>query len=461
MSSLKFEINRLSSTELKYLLAIRGVTDVGTVKLMRETLRNLLKLEKKSDFSFDYPDHPFLFETDKAELNKTLVEIDTILNDFDGSDVSVQRKIVTKINFCLERFNRAKPITNEDNKDKSALLVDILSKQTALNRKIKQHNRSLLLSENVLDFGMSQIAISSSNSEISSSDSEADCDIAVGNASHSSDVPNSPKVKKIPVSQWNLKFSGERDSLSLSAFLERVEDLRVARNATQDDLFNSAIDLFSGRALVWYRATRGRVKNWSSLVASLREEFQPSDYNDRLFDEIKRRTQSPDETIGMYIAVMTNLFNRLTVPVAEPLRLKILLKNIAPFYQTQLGLMEIKSIEELLKYGRMLESCKSSVESFKPPPSRRVTNLLEPDLAAVEVGSSETCSAGPPINEVSSVGLEIKCFNCGQRGHKVNVCKEPKRKRCYRCNKPNYTVLTCPSCSKNTSRYSGNSGREH
>lgn len=97
----------------------------------------------------------------QIELSWKKHTIYTILNDFDGSDVSVQEKIVTKINFCLERLNRLKPITNDDNKNKSALLVDILSKQTALNKKIKHHNRSLLVSENVFYFGMSQIAISS------------------------------------------------------------------------------------------------------------------------------------------------------------------------------------------------------------------------------------------------------------------------------------------------------------
>lgn len=43
----------------------------------------------------------------------------------------------------------------------------------------------------------------------------------------------------------------------------------------------------------------------------------PADYNDKLIDEIKKRTQGPTETMGIYLAIMKNMFNRLTVPVTE------------------------------------------------------------------------------------------------------------------------------------------------
>ena len=41
------------------------------------------------------------------------------------------------------------------------------------------------------------------------------------------------------------------------------------------------------------------------------------DYNDRLFEEIRSRTQGADEPMGIYLAVMDNLFDRLTVNVPE------------------------------------------------------------------------------------------------------------------------------------------------
>ncbi|XP_048006767.1 uncharacterized protein LOC125242101 [Leguminivora glycinivorella] len=43
-----------------------------------------------------------------------------------------------------------------------------------------------------------------------------------------------PRRKLVPIYQWGLKFSGS--NMSINAFLERVSELRVARNATDDDL---------------------------------------------------------------------------------------------------------------------------------------------------------------------------------------------------------------------------------
>jgi hypothetical protein len=124
---------------------------------------------------------------------------------------------------------------------------------------------------------------------------------------------SSPTVQRppsVPISKWNVKYSGDDRDMSLSAFLARVEELMVARHATKQDLFDCAIDLFSGKALIWYRANRKNATDWNSLVTLLRGQFQPADYNDRLFDEIRQRTQGSDETIGLYLAVMDSLFDR-------------------------------------------------------------------------------------------------------------------------------------------------------
>ena len=120
-------------------------------------------------------------------------------------------------------------------------------------------------------------------------------------------------------------------------------------------------------------------------MALFRQQFQPADYNDGLFDEIRQRTQGPDEPMGIYLAVVENLFDRLTYEVPESTRLKIVLRNLDPFYQGQLGVRTINSFAELLKFGRMVEARKSTMEFFRPPKERHSRSLLEPDLAYVEV----------------------------------------------------------------------------
>lgn len=121
-------------------------------------------------------------------------------------------------------------------------------------------------------------------------------------------LPAPHTTKSVPVSKWQLKFSG----MSVNAFLERVKELRIARHISEDGLFDSAVDLFEGYALLWYRDARKRIITWPDLARLQREKFQSVHYNEKLFEEIKLRTQEPSESIRVYFSVMSAKFGRLT-----------------------------------------------------------------------------------------------------------------------------------------------------
>lgn len=52
----------------------------------------------------------------------------------------------------------------------------------------------------------------------------------------------------------------------------------------------SAIDLFSGGVLLWFKSIKNHVNDCDSLAKMLHSEFLPSDYDDRLWDEIRNHT---------------------------------------------------------------------------------------------------------------------------------------------------------------------------
>lgn len=79
-----------------------------------------------------------------------------------------------------------------------------------------------------------------------------------GVSRHSSLIHSPLLSKPTPVSKWGLKFTGEKGT-SVNAFLERVSELKIARHVHDDELFDSAVDLFAGKALVWYRDARRSV----------------------------------------------------------------------------------------------------------------------------------------------------------------------------------------------------------
>uniref|UniRef100_A0A1Y1KZF6 CCHC-type domain-containing protein n=1 Tax=Photinus pyralis TaxID=7054 RepID=A0A1Y1KZF6_PHOPY len=431
-----YEINRLSSDELIYELTVKGITEVATVEEMRKSLRRLLKLEKEGQ-SFTYPEYPFSVEDDLRALSDKITELENLLQDFDGSDENLGKKISTKINFAINRADKIIPQSTEGKNKKSRIMIAILNVKSGYEKKTRVFMRtSMTQTQGVLDLNL-----------LGDNESDSDSSIVEVNAcstpkTNRADIRTNSK--SIPVLKWNLKFTGKPTDMSLSAFLERVKELKISRHISDKELFDSANDLFSEIALIWFRANKSKVSDWEGLTRLLREEFQPRNYNDMLFKQIKERTQHPDESMGIYTAYMDNHFQRLTVKIPESARLKILLDNMAPFYKIGLALQikNIKSVSELLELARELEANRISVNDYVPPPPKS-KNILERDLACIY-------SDPPPVDEVGAMASNVKCFRCNQLGHIAINCRNRQGKFCYKCKKPNFTVRTCPNCNQHS-----------
>lgn len=213
------------------------------------------------------------------------------------------------------------------------------------------------------------------------------------------------------------------------------------------ELVESALDLFEGKALVWYRSVRALHRSWDSLATALRSEFQTPDHDELLLGEIRRRTQGPKETIGIYIAVMLNLFARLSVSLSENLKLSIIQRNLSPFFQTQLAFQTIESIDQLKALGKKLEFQRSIAEAYVPPPPK--AKAMEADLAYVQVENISGVPTSAICSTASAPRPGITCYNCDQEGHIRSECRKPFRMKCFGCGNLNFTKRTCPRCSGN------------
>lgn len=433
----KIEINRLSKDELQYELSLYGVTGEATVESMRRSLRQLRKLY--SGTKYELPAYPFTFEQDSTALQAKIKTLTDAVDKF--SDVrtsSEYLKLSTGLACAFGRVQRSKPLTDADSNLRQQLSVQLVDLLARLSHKAKSVRKSMVRAQSTL-LDITMATPPGDDDEISSSSS----DESVAGAAA---LPSAYHPKPVPVSSWGLKFSGNPKEMSVNAFIERINELKVARNSNDRLLFASAIDLFTGNAAIWYRANKDTFADWSELMVGLRSEFLSPEYDEHLFEEIKHRTQGPNESIGIYVSVMKNLFARLCTSVPESTRLKILMRNLAPFYQTQLGLVDITSIAQLLQFGKQLEARRAFVEAYVPPPSRGKS--LEPDLACV----SATSGSGRNTPVEAGPSSSVKCWNCGRNGHRSAQCSQQRRRHCFGCGRPNVTRFSCPSCSGNGRR---------
>lgn len=437
MASRKMQVNRLNQEELNYELQIRGIA-TGTVEQMRQALTMAMRLEKSGD-SIKYPAYPFTEQEDISAVTKKLGEIEPEIVSFQETLSSgLYLKFQSKLSHVLGRIDNI-PLESAERPNVLARALTLLDQ---LHQKAEENGKSQ--------------AVPPQMSLMESLPAAANFAAVITPSRRSSGVP-APQgtvpsgMKPVPPSKWGITFSGDKKSMSLSAFLERVEELRVARHVPKDTLLESGIDLFSGRAYQFYTAYRDQVNSWDEFLVLLREEYLTPNYNEKLFDEIRKRTQGPDESIAIYMAVMTGYFNRLTCSISEETKLKIILRNLAPYYQSHLALVTVNSLSELRELGRRLEAGKEAMENFVPP-SRRGA-VMEPDLAYVEVGEDvpvDVCdsSLAKLRSEAKPAARDIICYRCNQPGHRAVGCLLSKGKFCYRCKREGYTVRTCPNCSK-------------
>lgn len=445
----KIQVGWLLKDELEYELRIRGITETDTVCAMRRMLRQLMRLTDSS--SFMMPAYPFTYQQDVDAVQSKLAAIIPNITAFSGNRRSSEyTKLSSSLAYLFNRVNRIKAEGSEQEAQRSAFIVKIVELSSRLISAAKTVERSSTIRESILD--ISAVNLGAETSPVDELSSEEEAAAAMPSTSRGVVSPET-HIKTVPVSSWGIKFTGNPKDLSVGAFLERVEELKIARHSSEAILFSSAVDLFSGTALTWYRANKNNFASWKELVWQLKIEFLTPDHDDKLFDEIKRRTQGITETIGIYVSVMKGLFSRLSVAMPEATQLKIVLRNLLPFYQTQFGLLEITSFTDLVIYGRKLEARKASVEAYVPPPVKGKS--LEPDLAYVSAEPAprvapKTSRASRP--KVSSAVSALICWNCQREGHRSVQCTAPRKLHCFKCGKDNVTVRTCPSCSGNGQR---------
>ena len=485
--SRRIEVNRLDRDELIYELAWRGIA-VGTVDEMQAQLVLARQMEKSGE-SLHYPSYPFSFKQDAGAVTRKLDDLVRTVGTFSDTRKSgIFLKLQTKLSHILGRIDNMVCASQDETDLRAVLLAQTLTLIDQLNNKANLAEgithpippnlcvlqSSILPQQPSADPRQQPLGPPLSSSSFVGAQSPIATNMPLPSYSTSA-------IKPLLPHKWNLKFSGDKKSMSVTAFFERVEELRKARNVTKEVLLESGIDLFVGRAYEFYQDVRTEVTTWDELVVKFKEEYQPAFYSEHLLEEIKRRTQGSDETIGTYAAVMSKYFQRLQCPISEEAKLNILLRNISPMYRSHLGAMEITSLAQLKTLCRRIEQRVQTVDYSVP--SKRIQSL-EPDLAYISLDDHidetspsnsallpgeqflsecrQTCHCAAK-NAVAPQAVEpihaikpIVCWNCQGQGHLNKDCPRPRKMHCYRCGQANVTVRNCPNCSNSGNASRGN-----
>jgi hypothetical protein len=491
----------LLKDELEYELECRGVRMQSTVPVLKKLLKELMLAEQSEGRARDVKTPARKAEDIKSELDICATKLSVLSNyiaEIVGKpDKALFRRLVSRLYHVQNRVTLVIPVAEDDGISKDALQQKcqiLLEKLEGLDDEVEDDNLTVkdkeILQQTLGDLGV-RIAdkLASATHPSSKESEETPLGTKLGNQGLTvvNELPDksvnfaagqwegqtpgsrlkllrsstleeeSPKRKLVPIYQWGLKFTGS--NMSINAFLERVSELRDARNATDFDLWRYAIDFFEADALIWYRANREYASNWEDLVILLKRSFQKPFYQEELLAEIRARTQGRDETVLIYVSIMQNMFNRLPSKLAETEKICILLRNIQPYYQRAVCRDEFNSVSDLINVLRIVERTKINCDRFEEP--KAVRNPLEPDLAHKTNNNSGEFREAMVMEEVAQLQgkptvISKRCWNCREGGHLFRDCKMPKQRLfCYRCGRFGTTAKDC-SCKGNALGESSN-----
>lgn len=463
VATINMSAHNMRKVEVAYELKIRGLSADGSAGDLRKRLSKAMANNVPVDDAVVNSLDP----EEELQCCKDIFEdVHSLVSEYEGdfNDTEYQR-ISTRLWHLYPRIGRIPIVTtdSEDSKEDTreklleetkklmdSFLVDPKAKQISNLDKISKENQAgssskpqaiptpLTLSDGTIG-------------NVDSSKSLLPKHNLVESRSYQRVESLSPFVSKsVPVYKWGLKFDNQAKQ-TVGAFLERVEELSRARGVTHKDLFESAVDLFSGQALIWYRSVQSRVNSWEELKREMKIVFQAPDYNFRLMQEIFSRTQGENESIDLYIAAMEGLYSRLSEKVPEATRLAQIYHNLHPQLHDRLALCDIQTLEDLRCMGRKVEASRLRASVPRQHPRSAVT--LEPDLA-YEEGTHRRgpCSSGKvfSLNQQSLQRTgrpqDRPCWNCGESGHMFRFCKGPMKRFCYGCGNPDKTKRDCNKC---------------
>lgn len=438
----------LQKSELSYEVAIRGGTPGDNVQELR---RQIVKLGNVMP-SEDIIESGFEFSVDVEGVKETFVKVDMNLKSLSSKyDRNLHKRTKNLLCHLYHRIQRLDPA------DKKS--VDILeSLKLKLNANFKTLEQLKPVNESTSEF----------SENVTSAPLPAPPLLVTCDRSQLSDLTS-------------IKFDGKSCVLS---FIQRMDEFILARGIPSSKILDFGTEIFTGDALHWFRSVRATASSWEVLCELLKDVFVIPDYDYRLLDEIKARTQGETENITIYLSIMSAMFSRLFKRLSEEDQLEIIMHNIKPCYASALiAIPDLKTIKTLHSACKNYENIKSRLANYHDPPKLSPSTLapefaFKPKVNYIEKNKfnystnsnffKET-KTNPTYNKPNTSNYSKKyyvnsnnkhiyamhqndtkpkfCPRCRSDSHNLRQCTRERKIFCFKCGRNDYTFYTCPDCT--------------
>ncbi|CAB0044275.1 unnamed protein product, partial [Trichogramma brassicae] len=171
------------------------------------------------------------------------------------------------------------------------------------------------------------------------------------------------------VRRWKIQFDGF-GQMSVESFIERVEECGFLAGLTDRDLLLGLSETLTGTAAKWYRSNRYSFRTWDDFCKAARRMFGIDRYgHQQLLEQIKKRTQGPDERVAEYIICIQSVFNKLRPELDVQTQLDYLHGGMLPDLQKMVCKRFLRSIDDLLEEAVEAENTIRKANQYRAPTS--------------------------------------------------------------------------------------------
>jgi hypothetical protein len=246
----------------------------------------------------------------------------------------------------------------------------------------------------------------------------------------------------------NICFSGTCDGQVL-VFLEKLTDLQRRLHVSDVRVFEVLPELLTDAADTWFRAFKQDLLTFEDVCVAIKKAFLPPSYESKLLNEIRNRRMAPGESICEFVSKIRATNYRLSQPLADPELVDIVKQNSRPDYTYEFYHSDVKSFEQILASGRMVEELARLREEYRPPQRHsKFDSTLDWGGNSLSSAVVATITEPPVVAAAAAADVSsVVCFNCKKVGHLQRDCREPRQLFCYRCGKAGFTSRTC-TCAR-------------
>jgi len=183
-------------------------------------------------------------------------------------------------------------------------------------------------------------------------------------------------------------------------------------------------------------------QSWEKLKAALKEEFNMKVSSADIHQKLAKRKMKKDESLQEYYLSMRELASQ---------------GNVDPESVIQYVIDGIPDSSSKMLYGaRDYNEFRTRLRTYEKLQARGATTgkgNLRRESTGKPIGDDAKSSKGDQKGDQKKLArATYRCYNCGESGHKSNLCKFKERgKKCFKCNNFGHESKSCPGTDKSDS----------